>query len=265
MVVEERLDQLSPAQLRERIRHGELNRRTAGLAPGYVQASVIILPKHVADEFILFCLRNPRPLPLIDVTEPGDPEPRVAAPGADIRTDQGMYAIFRDGQHVADVEDIRDVWRDDLVSLLLGCSLTFDAPLMNARVPMNHLLAEQRIPTYLSNIPLVPTRNFQGQMTVSMRPVPARSVSRVVEVTRRFPFSHGAPLHVGDPAGIGVPDIFNPSGGHPPTMAEGDVPVFWACSATARNILIEAKPEIMIAPCAARCFITDIWAETVAI
>src|SRR2546430_587507 len=122
------------ADLRRLARAGELTGPTAGLALGFVQANLVVVPKECAFDFLLFCQRNPKPCPLLDVTEPGDPEPRWAAPGADLRTDLPAYRVWRRGELVDEPEDVRRYWRDDLVAFLIGCSFTFENALLQAGV-----------------------------------------------------------------------------------------------------------------------------------
>ena len=260
----ERLRSLAPRELRELARVGKLNRRTAGLAAGHVQANLAIVPADLAFDLLLFCQRNPKPCPLLDVTEPGDPEPKWAAPGADLRTDLGLYSIYRFGEKVAEVEDLRGCWRDDLVAFMLGCSFTFDSALLAARVPMHHLMGSQHIPAYISGIECRPTRRLHGRMVVSMRPVPAREVPRVVQITARHPYGHGAPIHVGDPGIIGIEDLSRPDFGDPPRLEAGDVPVFWGCGITPQAVAMDSKPELMITHARGRMFLTDLCAEGLA-
>ena len=196
-----------PGVLRERFRRGELARPTAGLAPGFVQANLVVLPRDLAFDFLLFAQRNPKPCPVLEVLEAGQAEPRLMARGADIRTDLPKYRVYERGVLVAEPSEIAGRWRDDLVSFLIGCSFTFEAALIEAGIPVRHVEQRSNVPMYVTSIPTAPAGAFHGPMVVSMRPIPADKVVRAVQVTSRFPSVHGAPVHVGDPGAIGVADI----------------------------------------------------------
>ena len=216
----------SPAALRNIIRNGEYSTVTAGLAPGYVQANLVILPEAQAFDFLLFCQRNPKPCPLIEVVEAGSVEPSITAPGADIRTDLPKYRVYRDGVLEQETADVLDVWRDDLVSFLIGCSFTFETALLAARIPMRHIEENSNVSMYITNMPTVPAGQFAGPTVVSMRPIGREKIVKAVQVTSRFPNTHGAPLHVGDPASIGIDDLQKPDYGDVVPFHPGEVPVF---------------------------------------
>jgi uncharacterized protein YcsI (UPF0317 family) len=220
------LAQASPQAIREKIRQGELIRPTAGMAEGYVQANLAMVPKALAYDFLLFAQRNPKPCPILDVTDVGSAEPKLVAPGADLRFDIPKYRIYQAGQLLDEVVDIRQYWRDDLVAFLLGCSFTFEAALLKAGVPVRHIEENCNVPMYITNIPCIPAGQFRGNVVVSMRPVPQDKVVRSVQVTSRFPAVHGAPLHIGDPAGIGIRDIDKPDFGDRVNIHAGETPVF---------------------------------------
>ena len=248
---------LGPAALRERFRHGELARPTAGLAPGYVQANLVVLPREAAFDFLLFCQRNPRPCPLLEVVEPGSWEPRLMAPGADLRTDLPKYRVFRDGTLVDEPADVTAEWREDLVSFLIGCSFTFESALADAGLPVRHVEQCSNVPMYVTSVPTTPAGAFHGPMVVSMRPIPASQVVRAVQVTSRFPAVHGAPVHVGDPAAIGIRAIERPDLGDPVEIRPGEVPVFWACGVTPQAVVMASKPPFVITHAPGHMFITD--------
>ena len=186
------LPDTSPRGVRERIRRGEWTRPTAGLSPGHVQANLVSLPREQAFDFLLFCQRNPRPCPLVEVLEPGSPEPTATAPGADIRTDLPAYNVYREGVLEATVADVRDYWRDDLVTFLLGCSFTFETALASAGIPLHHVESDRNVAMYKTNVATMPAGVFAGPLVVSMRPVPQAQVVKAVQVTSRFPNAHGA-------------------------------------------------------------------------
>ena len=188
----------TPKEIRQAIRQGRYTGGTAGLAAGYVQANLVILPRAQAYDFLVFCQRNPRPCPLIEVTDPGNPEPTGVAAGADLRTDVPKYRIYRDGRLDAEVTDITSEWRDDFVAFLLGCSFTFESALLQSGVPVRHIEEQRIVPMFRTNLACRPAGIFRGPMVVSMRPIPAPLVPRAVTVTARYPMAHGAPVHVGD-------------------------------------------------------------------
>lgn len=245
-----------PRALWEACRTGRWDRPTAGLAPGFAQANLAILPRADAFDFLRFCTRNPKPTPLIEVLDPGDPEPKLTAPGADIRTDLPRYRVYRQGELVEEVTDIRHLWRDDLVAFLIGCSFTFEAPLLEAGVPVRHIECGCNVPMYRTRFPTVPAGRFRGPLVVSMRPVPADKVPAAVAVTARYPAFHGAPVWVGDPAGLGIADINRPDWGDPVPIEPGEIPVFWACGVTPQAVALASRPELLIAHAPGHMFVT---------
>lgn len=256
---------LTPGELRARLRQGWAPRTTAGLAPGHVQANLVILPRAAAYDFLLFCQRNPKPCPLLEVTEPGDPEPRLTAPGADLRTDLPRYRIFRDGLPTGEASDILDLWRPDFVAFLLGCSFTFEAALQRAGLAVRHLEEGRTVPMYRTALACRPAGAFAGPLVVSMRPLPADQVARAVQVTARYPLAHGAPVHVGDPAAIGIADLGRPDYGEAVTVRPGEVPLFWACGVTPQAAARQARPEVMITHAPGQMFVTDLRDEELAL
>ncbi len=245
-----------PQQLWEAIRRGEFRKTTAGICQGYVQANLVILPKALAFDFLLFCHRNPKPCPLLDVTEPGSPHPPLAAPEADLRTDVPRYCVYRDGRLVDQPTDLAAYWQDDLVSFLLGCSFTFEKALAANDIPLRHQEEQVTVPMYITNRECAPAGIFNGPLVVSMRPVPSEQVVRAVQVTSRFPGAHGAPVQVGDPVGIGIRDIGKPSFGDPVTIKPGEVPLFWACGVTPQAVAMHVRPGLMITHAPGHMFVT---------
>lgn len=255
----------TPGELREMCRAGKWRAPTAGQAPGYVQANVAILPKDLAFDFLVFCQRNPKPCPLVEVLEPGVAEPKITSPGADIRTDVPLYRLYRDGILTGEVEDIRSEWRDDLVTFLLGCSFTFETALLSAGIPLRHIEEHKNVSMYITSISTMPAGVFSGPMVVSMRPIPQGMVVRAVQVTSRFPGVHGAPVHMGDPAAIGIGDLSRPDFGDAVDIKAGEVPVFWACGVTPQAVAIQSKPSLMITHSPGHMFITDLRDEDLAV
>lgn len=256
---------LSPAEARKLIRSQAWDKPTAGMANGYIQANLAILPKEMAFEFLLFCQRNPKSCPIIDVTEPGSPIPPLSAPDADLRTDIPKYRIYRNGELAEELTDISSYWRDDLVGFLLGCSFTFEEALLNHHIPIRHIEENRNVPMYKTNIESVKSGRFEGPMVVSMRPMSEKDAIRAVQVTSRFPSVHGAPVHIGNPEAIGIKDINQPDFGDTVTIKESEVPVFWACGVTPQAVAMHVKPEIMITHSPGHMFITDLKNEEFAI
>jgi len=259
------IDARHPKEIRADIRSGKLAGVTAGLAPGFVQANLAILPKDCAYEFLLFCQRNPRPCPLIEVTDVGSPEPVGVAPGADLRTDVPKYRIYKDGALADEVTDITPFWRDDLVAFLLGCSFTFEWALLDAGIPLRHIDEGKNVAMWKTSIACRPAGRFHGPMVVSMRPVPTHMVPKAVTASARFPNAHGAPVHMGDPAQIGIADVTKPDWGDFVGIRAGEVPVFWACGVTPQAVALASRPAFMITHSPGHMFITDLPNHTLAV
>jgi len=261
---QQEIQKATPAELRLLIRRGEWQAPTAGLAPGFAQANLVVVPREMAYDFLVFCQRNPKPCPLIDVTDPGSPEPPSAAPGADLRTDLPRYRVYRRGRLEAEERDIGRYWRDDLVGFLLGCSFTFEAAMRRAGLTVRHIEDGCNVPMYVTTIPCRPAGILHGPMVVSMRPLPPAQVPRTVLVTGRYPRAHGAPVHVGDPAALGIRDLSRPEFGDPPRIQPGEVPVFWACGVTPQAVAMAAKVDLMITHAPGHMFISDLLDEELA-
>jgi uncharacterized protein YcsI (UPF0317 family) len=245
------------ADVRAEARSGRLLGRTSGLAPDYLQANLVILPSELADDFRRFCELNPKPCPLLEVNEPGNWEPRHVAPGADIRTDLPSYRVYRRGVLTEEVNDITHLWTNDLVAFLLGCSLSFEAGMQRAGLPVRHVEEDRTVPMFRTNVPCSPAGPFSGPLVVSMRPfTPAQAIEAVI-LTSRYPLAHGAPVHLGDPDAIGIPDVMRPDFGDAVTIRTGEIPVFWACGVTPQAALMEAKPEFAITHSPGCMFVTD--------
>jgi uncharacterized protein YcsI (UPF0317 family) len=251
-------------EAREMIRTGRWRKPTAGLAPGYVQANLVVLPRELAYDFLLFAQRNPKPCPVIEVTDTGSPEPRLSAPGADLRTDIPRYRIYRDGKLVREVTDLLDVWTPDLVAFLLGCSFSFETALLQAGVPVRHIEEGRNVSMFITSIPCRPAGAFSGPLVVTMRPIPAPLVPRAVQVSGRFPAVHGAPVHVGEASALGIRDLGQPDFGDPVTIRPGEIPVFWACGVTPQAVAMQAKPPLMLSHAPGHMFITNIRDEALA-
>src|SRR2546428_2412713 len=226
------IDARHPREIRQDIRTGKLSGITAGLGQNYVQANLAVLPRDLAYDFLLFCQRNPKPCPLLEVTEVGSPEPVGAAPGADLRTDVPRYRIYKDGVLADEVTDVTPYWRDDLVAFLLGCSFTFEWALLDAGIRLWHVEQGKNVAMWRTSMQCRPAGVFHGPMVVSMRPIASSQLSKAVPASARFSQTPIAPVLIGDPAAIRVNDIAKPGRGDPQEFARGDGPAFRGVGAT---------------------------------
>ena len=245
-------------EARQRIRRGEYAGQTSGIAPGHVQGNLMILPRELAADFLMFCQRNPKPCPVIAVSEPGNPLLPTLGRDVDIRHDVPRYRVWRDGVLVDEPTDIAELWRDDLVSFLLGCSFSFEQALLEAGVPLRHIECGSNVPMYRSNIACEPAGPFHGPMVVSMRPMKPADAIRAVQVTSRFPSVHGAPVHIGLPHLIGIAEIGKPDFGEPVEVRDDELPVFWACGVTPQSVAMAVKPPFCITHSPGSMLITDL-------
>ena len=246
----------NPEAAWEACRTGAWDSPTAGICEEYVQANLVVLPWAEAFDFLRFCGRNPKPCPLIEVTDPGDPEPRLTAAGADLRTDLPRYRVYRGGELAEERQDVRDLWREDSVAFLIGCSFSFEHALLSAGVPLRHIEEGTNVPMYRTNVACTPAGEFSGPLVVSMRPIPAELVPLATTVTARVPQVHGAPVHIGAPKALGIGDLEDPDYGEPLEVREGELPVFWACGVTPQAVAVEAAPEVMITHSPGHMFVT---------
>ena len=248
---------MTPAQVRALCRSGGFSGPTSGFAKGYVQANMMIVPREHAFDFLLFCQRNPKPCPLVEVLEPGQFAPRCA-PSADIRTDLPGYRLYQDGKLVEEMNDISPLWRDDFVTFLIGCSFSFESALMEAGIPLRHVQQGCNVSMYRTNIPCWPAGRFQGNLVVSMRPIHASRVARAVEISARFPQVHGAPVHIGHPEVIGIADLSRPDFGDAVEIMHDELPVFWACGVTPQYVAELSRLPFCITHSPGKMFVTDL-------
>ena len=232
---------------------------TSGIAHGLVQANLIAVPADWAFETLLFTQRNPKPCPVLEVLESGRTESALA-PGSDIRTDIPGYRIWRDGVLAEETADATAAWEEhpDLVSFLIGCSFTFEAGLVDAGIPIRHRELGRNVPMYRTSTACEPAGRLHGDMVVSMRPIPASMVADAVTISGRYPAVHGAPVHVGDPASLGIADLGSPEFGDPPEVRDGEVPVFWACGVTPQSAIMASKPPFAVTHAPGHMFVTDV-------
>jgi uncharacterized protein YcsI (UPF0317 family) len=230
---------------------------TSGLAPGFVQANLAILPHALAEDFLQFCRRNPKPCPLIGVSAPGDPHIPELADDLDIRTDLPRYRVWRDGALVDEPGDIIKYWRDDLVTFAIGCSFSFEQALLDGGIELRHMTYDCTVPMYRTAVETVPAGPFHGPLVVSMRPMKPADAIRAVQITTRFPSVHGAPVHLGKPESIGIKDIAKPDWGDAVPIHDDEIPVFWACGVTPQSVIMAVKPEFCITHYPGAMLVTD--------
>jgi uncharacterized protein YcsI (UPF0317 family) len=256
----------SPEAARRMIRSGTHRGQTGGLAMGRLQGNVAILPKAYALDFAIFCHRNPKPCPLVAVAGPGDPMLPQLGGDVDIRTDVPSYTVYRNGEPAEQVTDLHGLWRDDLVTFVLGCSFSFEEALLEAGIPLRHLeQGDITVSMYRTTLMTSPSGPFRGGTVVSMRPMTPENAIRAIEITSRFPAAHGAPVHIGDPARIGIADLDRPDWGDAQEIRAGEVPVFWACGVTPQLVVREAKPELCITHTPGCMLISDRYSRDVSL
>ena len=248
---------LTPTQLREEIRAGKWKTPTTGVAPGYVQANLVMLPQDAAFYFLLFCVRNPKPCPILDVLEPGQVEPKIAK-DADLRTDLPKYRIFEQGKLKDEVEDVHNVFHGKMVSFLLGCSFSFEAALVAAGVPVRNLEEDKNVSMYITSRDCQPAGPFSAPLVVTMRHMKPAEAVRAIQVTTRFHLTHGAPVHMGSPEEIGIKDLDRPDFGDPVTIRSGEIPVFWACGVTSQLAATSASLPLVVTHAPGHMFVSDL-------
>lgn len=246
------------AAARRAIRAGEVRGPTAGLAPGNVQANLVVLPQALAHDFLRFAQANPKPCPVLAVSEPGDPRLPGLGADLDIRTDLPRYRVWRRGELAGEPTDVRDVWRDDLVTFALGCSFSFETALIEDGIELRHITCGSNVSMYRTNIPCTPAGPFHGPLVVSMRPLKPREAIRAVQITSRFPAVHGAPVHLGLPEAIGIRDLAHPDYGDAVPIHADELPVFWACGVTPQAVIAEVRPEFCITHAPGAMLVTDL-------
>ena len=248
----------NPLEVRKLIREGKITGQTSGMCDGFAQANLCILPKKYAYDFLLFCQRNPKSCPLLEVSDEGSRFLRTSAQDCDISKDVPKYRIWENGVLKGEYADVSDFWRDDLVTFVIGCSFSFEAPLMQAGIDVRNISENHNVPMYLTNIDTNPAGIFSGKMVVSMRPIPHEQIVKAVTVTAKVPKVHGSPIHIGSPEIIGIKDISKPDFGEPSTIREGEVPVFWACGVTPQSVVMNSRPDFCITHAPGHMLITDI-------
>lgn len=247
---------LSPSQAREFFRQGQVL-PTAGISAGYAQANLMIVPRELAFDVLLFAQRNPKSCPILGVLEAGEVSSELLA-GGDIRTDVPKYVVYKNGIKVAEPTDLSEYWRDDLVTFIIGCSFTFESALMDNGISVAHIDQGVNVPMYKTTKRSATAGALSGPIVVSMRPIPASQVADAVRITSRYPAVHGAPVHIGNPEELGITDLSKPDFGDAVQIPEGSVPVFWACGVTPQAAVMESKPALAIGHAPGHMLITDI-------
>lgn len=253
------MQQHTPLTLRQQIRKGTFTQTTSGYTQGFVQCNLVILPKEHADDFLTFCQLNPRSCPLIAMSEnAGDFMLEKLGVDVDIRTDIPLYRIYRQGELITETSDVKDIWQDDFVTFLLGCSFSFEEALLAEGIEVRNITEGKNVPMYKTNINSNPVNDFTGKMVVSMRPLKPKDVARASQICAQFPKVHGAPIHFGNPSEIGISDINTPDFGEAVTIKKDEIPVFWACGVTPQLAIQNAKPSICITHSPGYMLVTDI-------
>ncbi|MFT9416675.1 putative hydro-lyase [Leuconostoc falkenbergense] len=249
---------MTPTEFRKKVRNNEYQKPTAGMCPGYAQTNLIVLPWEDAYDFLLFAQRNPKPIPILEVTEVGSRELQTLGNDIDVAKDFPKYRIYRNGKMIDEYLSVVDFWREDLVSFLIGCSFSFEDLLVDAGIEIRHITEKANVPMFNTNIPLKQAGKFSGNMVVSMRPIKSSQIATAVNVTNRLPGVHGAPIQIGNPAEIGIYDLANPDYGDAVTINENEIPVFWACGVTPQAAVMASKPKFAITHSPGHMLITNI-------
>lgn len=249
---------LTPREVRRLCRRGAFDRPTSGAAMGFAQVNLVILPGEAAAEFERFCRLNPRPCPLLEVTEIGSFRPKRLAPDADVRTDLPRYRVYRRGVCVDGPTDVAAYWVEDFVAFLIGCSFTFESALLDAGIPVRNIEEDCNVPMFRTNVACQAVGRFHGPLVVSMRPMTPSQAERAAEITAQFPAVHGAPIQIGDPARLGIIDLSRPDHGDPVTIRPGEVPVFWACGVTPMEAILRAELDLAITHEPGHMLVTDL-------
>lgn len=253
-----KLASMSPKDVRALIRAGEITSYTAGMCDGYAQANLVVLPKELAYDFLLYAQRNPKACPILEVSDAGSRNLPLIADGCDIATDIPRYWVYEHGVKTGEYTSVEQFWQDDLVSFLIGCSYSFEADLIEAGIEMRHQTEQHAVPMYISNIACKPAGIFHGNTVVSMRPMSPKDAIRSSIITSSMPNVHGSPIHIGDPSLIGISDIQKPDFGVADTINPGEIPVFWCCGVTPQDAVMQAKPDFCITHAPGHMLITDV-------
>lgn len=248
---------MRPEEAWKKIRSSEIDYPTAGMCGGYAQANLVILPREYAEDFKEFTEKNPKPCPVLEILD-GSPLVHDMGEGANIATDIPRYFIYRNGVKTDEVTDISAYWQEDFVGFLIGCSFSFEEALLEAGIDVRHISMGCNVPMYKTNMECEKAGVFEGPLVCSMRPMTPENAKKAAEITGRYPNVHGAPVHMGDPAQIGISDIDSPDYGDSVEIRDGEIPVFWACGVTPQAAVERAKPPIVITHAPGHMFITNV-------
>lgn len=246
-----------PKDIRSLIRKNQFTEHTMKIAEGYVQANLAIIPAKYALDFMIFCQRNPKPCPVLEVTEIGVSTLKYLSDTADLKTDIPQYRVFKDGECVDEPLDIKRYWREDLVAFLLGCGATVDHVLHGSGITLRHFKEEKVPPIYITNIQCEPAGPFRGPMVVSEKPIQIRQLSQMIQISSRYPLMHGSPIHIGNPKLIGIEDMKKVHWGEESDVLEDELPVFSACGVTPQTVAVNAKLDLLITHYPGKMFLSD--------
>ncbi len=249
---------MKPEEVRKLIRQGKIEKPTSGMCAGFAQANLVVLPRDLAYDFLLFTQRNPKSCPVLEVSDMGSRHLHYLAKDADIAKDIPKYRVYKEGILTGEYTSVEDIWREDFVSFLIGCSFSFESELLRAGIGIRHIEENCNVPMYITNIECEPAGIFHGKMVVSMRPIPYNQVVKSITITETMPTVHGTPIHIGAPEVIGINNINKPDFGDAVTIKEGEVPVFWPCGVTPQSVVMNVKPKIVITHSPGHMFITDV-------
>ena len=252
---------MTPAEARALIRKGAITRPTTGMCPGYAQGNLVVLPKELAWDFLLFCQRNPKSCPLLEVADAGSRTFAQFGAGSDIARDIPKYRVYENGVLTKETTDVSEYFDDpsrELVSFLIGCSFSFESDLLEAGIPVRQIEEGVNVPMYNTNIPCQSAGVFSGNMVVSMRPIPHALVPAAVAITAQMPRVHGMPVHIGCPEAIGIANLAQPDYGDAVTIRDGETPVFWPCGVTPQAVVMQSRLPFVITHAPGYMFITDV-------
>lgn len=252
------LTSATPALVRKQIRSNRYSGHTAGLCDGLLQCNLVILPEHSASDFHQFCNENSVFCPLLATSKVGEYNINALGSNIDLRTDLPLYNIYEHGKLADSKTNVTELWRNDFVAFAVGCSFTFERALMSAGIGMRHIEQNVTVPMFRTNIQTKPVGAFGGVAVTSMRPIKTTDVQKTKDLCQHYTHAHGTPIHVGDPAQIGISNIDQPDWGAAVTFKEDEVPVFWGCGVTTQVAITNATPEICITHAPGAMLITEI-------
>jgi uncharacterized protein YcsI (UPF0317 family) len=249
---------IHPQELRAQCRSGAFTGYTAAHCAGFVQANICILPRDWAYDFLLYCQRNPKPCPLLATSEPGSWHLDALGADIDIRRDLPAYHVFREGEFAGEFGDLSEFWRDDFVTFAMGCSFSFEQALLEDGLPLRYLERGSVAGVYETTVATTPAGRYTGPLLVTMRPFSPSDAIRAIQITSRFPNVHGAPVHLGDPAAIGVDLTRRYCDVGDASVGPSEIPLFWACGLTPQKAVAAARPPIFITHAPSSMLVTDL-------